>query len=164
MGLHMAENPKGTRDLDQQTGIRSVHQWTKGRTVRIRKQISCGIRAQIVEEKKSLAAGFIRECQYTEWLANVVLVHKSFGAWRMCIDFTDLIKVCPKDDFRLPKIDTLVDSTAGHALFNFMESNAGYHQIPMAEKDQVHTNFTTSSDISFYNVMPFGLKKVGATY
>ncbi|XP_010693164.1 uncharacterized protein LOC104906147 [Beta vulgaris subsp. vulgaris] len=77
------------------------------------------------EVQKLLAAGFIRECQYTEWLANVVLVRKQTGAWRMCVDFTDLNKACPKDDFPLPKIYRLVDSTAGHALFSFMDANAG---------------------------------------
>lgn len=79
------------------------------------------------EVKKLSAAGFIREWQYTEWLANVVLVRKSSGAWKMCVDFTYLNKACPKDDFPLPRIDRLVDSTAGHALFSFMDANVGYH-------------------------------------
>lgn len=113
-------------------------------------------RSKAAEEvKKLLAAGFIRECQYTEWLDNVVLVCKSSGAWRICVDFIDLNKACLKDDFPLPKIDSLVDSTVGRALFCFMDANAGYHQIPMAEKDQVHTAFTTSSGVYCYKVMPF---------
>lgn len=62
----------------------------------------------------------------------------------MCVDFTDLNKACQKDDHPLPKIDKLVDSRAGHALLSFMDANSGYHQIPMVEKDQVHTAFITS--------------------
>ncbi|KNA19683.1 hypothetical protein SOVF_059160, partial [Spinacia oleracea] len=83
--------------------------------------------ADAAEVKKLLEAGFIKECQYSEWLENVVLVKKPTGAWRMCVDFTDLNKACPKDDHPLPKIDRLVDSIAGHALFSFMDANAGYH-------------------------------------
>ena len=82
----------------------------------------------------------------------------------MCADFTDLNKAYPKDDFPLPKIDRLVDSTVRHALFSFMDANAGYYQIPMAEEDQVHTTFTTNSGIYCYKVMPFSLKNDGATY
>ena len=133
------------------------------KTVTLRHQGAERSAAASEEVQKLLAAGFIRECQYTEWLANVVLVRKQTGAWRMCVDFTDLNKACPKDDFPLPKIDRLVDSTAGHALFSFMDANAGYHQIPMAEEDQVHTAFTTSSGFYCYRVMPFGLKNAGAT-
>jgi len=65
------------------------------------------------ETQKLLAAGHIREVQYPEWLANVVLVKKSNGKWRMCVDFTDLNKACPKDSYPLPSIDALVDSAAG---------------------------------------------------
>ncbi|XP_056690478.1 uncharacterized protein [Spinacia oleracea] len=120
--------------------------------------------AAAAEVKKLLEAGFIKECQYSEWLENVVLVKKPTCAWRMCVDFTDLNKACPKDDHPLPKIDRLVDSTAGHALFSFMDANVGYHQIPMAEEDQPHTTFITSQGVYCYKVMPFGLKNAGATY
>ena len=82
----------------------------------------------------------------------------------MCIDFTDLNKACPKDDYPLPKIDRLVDSMAGHALLSFMDANAGYHQIPFAAKDQLHTAFITSTGVYCYKVMPFGLKNARATY
>ncbi|XP_057543932.1 uncharacterized protein LOC130823331 [Amaranthus tricolor] len=116
------------------------------------------------EVEKLLRAGFIKECQYSEWLSNVVLVKKPNSKWRMCVDFTDLNKACPKDDYPLPKIDRLVDSTAGHALLSFMDANAGYHQIPLATEDQPHTAFITSTGVYCYKVMPFGLKNAGATY
>ena len=122
------------------------------------------IEAAREEVERLLRSGFIKECKYSDWLSNVVLVKKSNGKWRMCVDFTDLNKACPKDDYPLPKIDRLVDSTAGHALLSFMDANAGYHQIPLATEDQPHTAFITNAGVYCYKVMPFGLKNAGATY
>ena len=116
------------------------------------------------EVTKLLTAGFIREVYYPEWLTNVVLVKKANGKWRMCVDFTDLNKACPKDSFPLPRIDQLVDSTAGHKLLTFMDAFSGYNQIKMAKEDQEKTAFITSQGLYCYKVMPFGLKNAGATY
>jgi hypothetical protein len=121
-------------------------------------------RAIADEVRKLLEAGFIREVDYPEWLANVVLVKKANGKWRMCIDFTDLNKACPKDCFPLPRIDQLVDSTAGHEVLSFMDAFFGYNQIQMAESDQEKTSFMTYRGLYCYKVMPFGLKNAGATY
>jgi hypothetical protein len=95
------------------------------------------------EVQKLLKAGFIREVDYPEWLANVVLVRKATGKWRMCVDFTDLNKACPKDSFPLPRIDRLVDSTSEHELLTFMEAFSGYNQIHVDEIDQEKTSFIT---------------------
>uniref|UniRef100_A0A2N9J5E4 Integrase catalytic domain-containing protein n=1 Tax=Fagus sylvatica TaxID=28930 RepID=A0A2N9J5E4_FAGSY len=96
----------------------------------------------IMEEvDKLLAANFIREVFYPDWLANVVMVKKNTGKWRMCVDFTDLNKACPKDSFPLPRIDQLVNSTAGHKLLTFMDVFSGYNQIVMDESDQEKTMF-----------------------
>ena len=111
-----------------------------------------------------MTAGFIREVYYPEWLANVVLVKKANGKWRMCVDFTDLNKACPKDSFPLLRIDQLVDSMAGHKLLTFMDAFLGYNQIKMAKEDQEKTAFITSQGLYCYKVMPFGLKNAGATY
>ena len=116
------------------------------------------------EVNKLLAANFIREVHYLEWLANVVMVKKANGKWRMCVDFTDLNQACPKDSFPLPRIDQLVDSTAGHKLLTFMDAFSGYNQIQMAEEDQEKTAFVTSQGLYCYKVMPFGLKNARATY
>jgi hypothetical protein len=116
------------------------------------------------EVSKLLAAGFVREVNYPEWLANVVLVRKSNNKWRMCVDFTDLNKACPKDSFPLPRIDLLVNSTSGHQLLSFMDAFSGYNQIQMAEEDQEKTSFITDRGLYCYKVMPFGLKNAGATY
>ena len=79
-----------------------------------------------------MTAGFIRKVYYPDWLTNVVLVTKANGKWRMCVDFTDLNKACPKDSFPLLRIDQLVDSTVGHKLLTFMDAFSGYNQIKMA--------------------------------
>ena len=80
-----------------------------------------------VEVTRLLAAGFIREVTHPEWLANPILVKKKNGEWRMCVDYTDLNKHCPKDPFPLPRIDQVVDSTAGCALLSFLDCYSGYH-------------------------------------
>uniref|UniRef100_A0A2N9II83 Uncharacterized protein n=1 Tax=Fagus sylvatica TaxID=28930 RepID=A0A2N9II83_FAGSY len=102
------------------------------------------------EVEKLLTAGFIREVFYPDWLANVVMVKKANGKWRMCVDFTDLNKACPKDSFPLPRIDQLVDSTAGHRLLTFMDAFSGYNQIMMDESDQEKTSFITSKGLFCY--------------
>ena len=116
------------------------------------------------EVARLLTAGVIREVYYPDWLANVVLVKKANEKWRMCVDFTDLNKACSKDNFPLPRIDQLVDSTVGHKLLTFMDAFSGYNQIKMAEEDQEKTTFFTSQGLYCYRVMPFGLKNAGDTY
>ncbi|KAL0410687.1 UNVERIFIED_CONTAM: Transposon Ty3-G Gag-Pol polyprotein [Sesamum latifolium] len=116
------------------------------------------------EVEKLLKAKYIRPVQYPEWLANVVLVPKLNEKWRLCIDFTDLNKACPKDPFPLPRIDTLVDSTSGCEILSFLDVYQGYNQIPLAPEDQEKTSFVTDQGVFCYNVMPFGLKNAGATY
>ncbi|CAL8994056.1 unnamed protein product [Prunus brigantina] len=120
--------------------------------------------AMKTEVDKLQAIGFIREVTYPIWLANSVLVKKSDGTWRMCQDYTNLNKACPKDSFPLPRIDQLVDATAGHELLSFMDAYSGYNQIFMHPTDREHTAFITDRGLYCYNVMPFGLKNAGATY
>ena len=92
------------------------------------------------------------------------MVKKPNGKWRMCVDFMDLTRACPKDSYPLPWIDTLVDSIARHELLSFMDAFSGYNQIRMKEEDQEKTSFVTSQGIFCYKVMPFRLKNAGATY
>ena len=92
------------------------------------------------------------------------MVKKPNGTWRMCVDFTDLNKACPKDSYPFPKINKLVDSTVGHELLSFMEAFSGYHQIPLARKDQEKTTFIVDAGLYYYNMMSFGLKNAEATY
>ena len=83
---------------------------------------------------------------------------------RMCMDFRDLNKICPNDDFPLPHIDVLVDNTAGNVLMFFMDGFSGYNQIKMASKDMTKTIFTTEWGIYCYTMMLFSLKNAKATY
>ena len=84
-------------------------------------------KAVIEEVEKQLEVNFIREVFYPDWLANVVMVKKSNGKWRMCVDFIDLNKACPKDSFLLPRIDQLADSIARHKLLSFMDAFSRYN-------------------------------------
>ena len=116
------------------------------------------------EVDKQFKAGFIKVSEYSDWVANIVPVPKKDGRIRVCVDFRDLNKASPKDDFPLPHIDILVDNTADHALLSFMDGYAGYNQIKMAEEDMHKTAFITQWGTYCYTVMPFGLINAGATY
>ena len=122
--------------------------------------------AEVVRQEvmKLKQAGAIKEGFYPEWLANTVVVKKKSGKWRVCVDFTDLNKACPKDPFPMPKIDQLVDATVGHSQMSFLDAFQGYHQIPLALDDQEKTAFVTPIGNYHYKVMPFDLKNAGSTY
>ena len=109
-------------------------------------------------------AGAIKKVFYPEWLANTMVVKKKSGKSRVCVDFTDQNKACPKDPFPMPRIDQLVDAMAGHPRMSFLDVFQGYHQIPLALEDQEKTAFGTPTGNYHYKVMPFGLKNVGSTY
>ncbi len=149
----------------------------------------------IAEEIKKLeAAGLVRGVLHPTWLANPVVVRKAngkwrlcidftdvnkacpkdpfplpridqiVGKWRLCIDFTDVNKACPKDPFPLPRIDQIVDSTAGCDLLSFLDAYSGYHQIFMAEEDEEKTTFITPCGTYCFVRMPFSLKNAGSTF
>jgi hypothetical protein len=97
------------------------------------------IRAELA---RLVAAGFIREVLHPEWLANLILVLKKNKVdWRMCVDYTDLNKHCPKDPFGLPRIDQVVDSTARCSMLSFLDCYSRYHQISLQKrmrKNSIH--------------------------
>jgi hypothetical protein len=97
------------------------------------------------EVKRLLSAGVIREVTYPEWLANTVMVKKANGKWRMCIDFMDLNKACPKDEFPLPRIGSLVNAIATSELMSLLDCYSGYHQIWLKKEDEPKTSFITPS-------------------
>lgn len=74
---------------------------------------------------------FVCEVRYLTWLADMVRIPKKIGKWRMCVDYTNLNRACPKDSFPLPQIDQLVDSPSGHEVLSFLDAYSGYNQIPM---------------------------------
>ena len=106
----------------------------------------------------------IKEVFFPKWLANTVVVKKKNGKWRVCVDFTDLNRACPKDPFPMQKIDQLVDATYGHQRMSFLDTFQGYHQIALNVKDQEKTTFISLYANYYYIVMPFGLKNARAIY
>ena len=100
-------------------------------------------RQKVINEEvsKLLQADAIREVEYLEWLANIVLVKKANGKWRLCINFTDINRACPKDRFPLPRIDLIVDATVGHELLSFMDAFSGYNRVNMDPNNQEKTSF-----------------------
>ncbi|KAG9447250.1 hypothetical protein H6P81_013378 [Aristolochia fimbriata] len=96
-----------------------------------------------------------REVKYPSWIANILRVKKKTGQIRVCVDFRDLNKACPKDDFPLPITELMVDATMGHEALSFMDGSSGYNQIRMDPKDEKLTAFHTPKGIFCYKVMPF---------
>jgi len=88
-----------------------------------------------------LKAGIVKELQHVTWLANVVMVQKKYGRWRICTDYTDLNKHCPKNPFPLPNIDRLVHNSFRYGLLLFMDAYLGYNQIPIYPLDEEKISF-----------------------
>jgi hypothetical protein len=111
-----------------------------------------------------LEAGFIEPIAYPTWLANIVMLQKKSGKWRMCIDFTRLNKVCPKDNFPLPRIDKIVVSAAGCEVMSLLDFFSGYHQIYMKQEDKADTSSVTPFGTYCFVRMPKGLKNASSTF
>ncbi|KAK1605798.1 hypothetical protein QYE76_029471 [Lolium multiflorum] len=128
---------------------------------------STSMRAEILEEVKKeiekMLAGFIRPCRYAEWISDRP-VEKKDGRWRVAIDFRDLNRATPKDEYPMPVAETLINAAAGHKVLSFMDGNAGYNQIFMAPEDIHKIAFRVPGAVGLfeYVVMTFGLKNAGA--
>ena len=129
------------------------------------------MKAEILEEvkkevQKMLDEGFIRPCRYAEWISSIVPVKKKDGQWRVCVDFGDLNRATPKDEYPMPVAEMLINAAAGHKMLSFMDGNAGYNQIFMSPEDISKTAFRVPGAVGLfeYLVMTFGLKNAGATY
>jgi hypothetical protein len=131
---------------------------------RLRKMFDEKTKAAKAEVHCLLEDKFIEPVAYPTWLANVVMVQKKSGKWRMCIDFTSLYKAYPKDNFPLPRIDKIVDSAAGCEVMSLLDCFSGYHQIYMKEEDKASTSFITPFGTYCFIRMPEGLKNAGSTF
>ncbi|KAI5325148.1 hypothetical protein L3X38_034222 [Prunus dulcis] len=133
-----------------------------------RRRMSMDTELKVKEEiERLLKAGFIRPAIYADWLANIVPVLKrKTGAVRICVDYRNLNEASPKDEYPMPMADMLIDGAAHNQMLSFMDGNAGYNQIMMAEQDIHKTTFMCPGHIGAfeYTVMPFGLRNAGATY
>ena len=116
------------------------------------------------EVKKKFDAGFLAVARYPEWVANIVPVPKKDEKVQMCVDYRDLNRASPKDNFPLPHIDVLMDNITNFTLFSFMDGFSGYNQIRMAPEDMEKTMFVTLWGTFCYKVISFGLKNAGETY
>ena len=96
------------------------------------------------EVNQLLTAGFIRPIKHAKWMANPVPVKKKNNTWRLCMDYTNLNSACPKEEFVLPQIDQIIDSTAGSESLCFLDAYSGYNQIKMVEVDEENMAFITS--------------------
>ncbi|BBN69253.1 hypothetical protein Prudu_848S000200 [Prunus dulcis] len=133
-----------------------------------RRRMSMDTELKVKEEiERLLKAGFIRPAIYVDWLANIVPVLKrKTGVVRICVDYRNLNEASPKDEYPMPMADMLIDGAAHNQMLSFMDGNAGYNQIMMAEQDIHKTAFMCPGHIGAfeYTVMPFGLRNAGATY
>jgi hypothetical protein len=118
------------------------------------------------EIHRLLEADFIRPCRYAEWVSNIVPVEKESDKLRVCIDFRNLNRATPKDQYPMPIADTLINNASRNRIISFLDGNARYNQIFMAEEDASKTTFICSGFIGLFEwvVMTFGLKNAGATY
>jgi hypothetical protein len=129
------------------------------------------MRTEVLEEvkkeiEKMLEAGFTWPCKYAEWISSIVSIQKKDGRWSVCIDFRDLNRATPKDEYPMPIAETLINAATGNKILSFMDGNAGYNQIFMALEDIHKTAFRVPGAVGLfeYMVMTFGLKNAGATY
>jgi hypothetical protein len=136
----------------------------KPRKQRLHKMSDIKVTVGKAEVQRLLDAGFIREVHYPSWLVNVVMVKKKNGKWRMCTNFTDLNKCCPKDDFPLTRMDKVVDSAVGCETMALLDCFLGYHQIWLRKEDEEKTSFITPFSTYSYLRMPEGLKNAGPMF
>jgi hypothetical protein len=114
-----------------------------------------------------LKANFIRPCRYAKWISNIVLVEKKGPSKiRVCIDFRNLNRPTPEDEYPIPITDIIINDALGRKVLSFLDGNAGYNQIFMANEDMYKMGFRCPGFVCLFEwvVMTFGLKNVGATY
>ena len=116
------------------------------------------------EVEKLLKAGFIYPVPLTDWVSNLVPLDKKKGTIRVCIDFIDLNKACPKDNYPTPFIDQIIDECVGYEIFSFMDGFFGYNQISIRLEDQHKIAFICPWGTFAYRKMSFGLENAGATF
>jgi hypothetical protein len=141
-----------------------VNPHTKPKKQKLHKISEEKVEATKAELQWLLDAGFIREVRYPQWLANIVMVQQKNRKWRMCIDFTNLNKCYPKDDFPFTRIDQIIDSTSGCNIMALLDYFSGYHQIWLHKKDEEKTKFITPFGMYCYMRMSEGLCNAGRTF
>jgi hypothetical protein len=142
----------------------SIDTSVKPRRQKLRKMSDDKVVAVKSEVQRLLDASVIREVMYPKWLAKTVPVKKKNGKWRMCINFTDLNKATPKDNYPLPRMDQVIDSVASVAIMSLLDCFSGYHQCWMVKEDEEKTSFITPFGTFCFVRMSEGLKNAGPTF
>jgi hypothetical protein len=117
-----------------------------------------------LEVEKLLKDVFIYPMALTEWVSNPIPIDKKGGSIRVCVDYRDINKACPKDNFPTPFVDQIVDDYAGSEIFSLMDRFSDYNQINITPEDQHKTSFICPWGTFTYKKLPFGLKNAGATF
>ncbi|CAH9082887.1 unnamed protein product [Cuscuta europaea] len=160
-----ARGPEDMPGIDPEIICHKLAVWPDARPVQQKKRYMAVERRDFVKVEVTtlLDIRHIRTVMHVEWLSNVVLAPKG-TTWRMCVEYSDLNKACPMDPYPVPRIDLLVDETAGCELLSFMDAFRGYHQVFMHPDDAEKTAFVISDGVYCYVVMPFGLRNAMATF
>ena len=116
------------------------------------------------EVEKLLKASFIYPIPLIDWVSNIVTITKNQGTIRVCVDYHDINRACPKDNYPTLFIDHIIDECAGNEIFSFMDGFSGYNQINISPADQHKMTFICLWGTFAYKKLPFGLKNGGATF
>ena len=116
------------------------------------------------EIEKMYNAGIIVPIRFSEWVSNLVSVRKKTREIRLCIDFRNLNRSSLKDNYRLPKMDHILQRVVGSRRIPLLDGFSGYNQVLVLPSDQIKTAFTTPWGTFMYVKMPFGLMNAGATF
>ena len=138
-------------------GAKTVHQ----RLRPVHPHKAAAIKAEV---EKILNASFIYPIPLTEWVSNIVPVDKKQGTIRVCVDYRDINRTCPKANYPTPFIDQIIDECAGSEIYSLMDGFSGYNQINIAPEDQHKTTFICPWGTFAYKKLPFSLKNAGATF
>ena len=116
------------------------------------------------ELQKMLAVGIIAPTRHSSWCSNVVVVRKKNGSIRIYIDFRNLNTSCPKDNYPLPDMETLLQRVTGSGMISMLDSFSGYNQVLVNKEDQHKTTFSTPWGTYKFLRIPFGLLNDVATF
>jgi hypothetical protein len=93
---------------------------------------------EVKKEIEKMLEEFVRPCRYAEWISSIVPVQKKDGRWRVYVDFRDLNRATPKDEYPMPIAETLINAAAGNKILSFIDGNCNTLIFP--------------KEIIFYNI------------
>jgi hypothetical protein len=152
--------------IDPDIVVHEIKTYLGAKTVRKRLQPVHPRKAVAInlEVEKLIKFGFIYPMALTDWVSNIFPVNKKQGTIRVCVDYRDINKACPKDNFPTPFVDQIVEDCARSEILSLMDSFSRYNQINILPMDQHKTSFICPWGIFAYQKLPFGLKNVGAMF